>query len=104
MERFTTDVNSKRWGYKNLKKWVKSAIQTFIDLAPQANEHSLPLVLYIEEIYSGQHDPYTDYVIQRLEEERLEIIRGTIVEWLEYIIYINEKRNQNFCINLLIII
>ncbi|PNR95787.1 acyl-CoA dehydratase activase-related protein [Petrotoga sp. 9PWA.NaAc.5.4] len=84
---------------KHLKQWVRNAIETFSNLAPNAKEHSLPLVLYIGEIYSRQHDPYTDYVIQKIEEERLEIIRGTIVEWLEYVIYINERRNPNFLFN-----
>ncbi|MGY4686939.1 acyl-CoA dehydratase activase-related protein [Petrotoga sp. DB-2] len=80
---------------KHLKRWVKDAIDTFTKLSPSAKKHSLPLVLYIGEIYSRQHDPYTDYVMQRIEEERLEIIRGTIAEWLEYVIYINERRNPN---------
>jgi|GEM_PF-3038321 len=80
---------------KDLKRWVKDAIGTFTKLSPNGKEYSLPLALYIGEIYSRQHDPYTDYVMQRIEEERLEIIRGTLAEWLEYVIYINERRNSN---------
>src|SRR5690606_20163975 len=43
-----------------------------------------------------QHDPYADYVIQKIEEERLEIIRGSISEWLEYVMYITNRRNPSF--------
>ena len=82
--------------YRLLKKWVKETNEIFSKLAPSANEHSLPLVLYIGEIYTRQHDPYANYVIQRIEEERLEVIRGSIAEWLEYVIYITNRRTPNF--------
>lgn len=82
--------------YKFLKKWVRETTKIFSELAPSANEHSLPLVLYIGEIYTRQHDPYADYVIQKIEEERLEIIRGSISEWLEYVMYITNRRNPSF--------
>ncbi|HOB16825.1 MAG TPA: acyl-CoA dehydratase activase-related protein [Defluviitoga sp.] len=81
---------------KLLKKWVKETTEIFSELAPTAEDHSLPLVLYIGEIYTRQHDPYADYVIQKIEEERLEIIRGSIAEWLEYVMYITNRRNPNF--------
>lgn len=82
--------------YRLLKKWVKETTEIFSKLAPSADEHSLPLVLYIGEIYTRQHDPYANFVIQRIEEERLEVIRGSIAEWLEYVIYITNRRTPNF--------
>jgi predicted nucleotide-binding protein (sugar kinase/HSP70/actin superfamily) len=44
-----------------------------------------PMVLYSGEIYMRMHDPYTSNVIDRLEENRLEVVRCPMIEWLEYI-------------------
>ncbi|HOJ82341.1 MAG TPA: 2-hydroxyacyl-CoA dehydratase [Acetomicrobium flavidum] len=74
--------------YSVLRDWTKETIRLFMKEAPEAESRSLPLVLYIGEIYTRQHDPYTEYVIKRLEEEGLEVVRGSITEWLEYINYL----------------
>lgn len=44
-----------------------------------------PLVLYSGEIYMRMHDPYTGNVIEKLEENRLEVVRCPTIEWIEYI-------------------
>ena len=54
-----------------------------------ARHERFPLVLYVGEIYMRQHDPYTDHVIHRLEDNGLEIVRDPITDWLFYINKIN---------------
>jgi predicted nucleotide-binding protein (sugar kinase/HSP70/actin superfamily) len=75
----------------DLVEWARETVRRF--QAVRLRDHQrFPLVLYIGEIYMRQHDPYTDYVIERLEEQGLEIIRDPITEWLEYI---NRKRQRD---------
>ena len=68
---------------KLLRQWSERAIDIFAGMVPQKGKR-FPLVLYIGEIYTRQHDPYMEYVIRRLEEEKLEVIRGPVAEWIEY--------------------
>lgn len=82
--------------YSVLKKWTKETMDLFLKEVPKAKNHSLPLVLYVGEIYTRQHDPYTEYVIKRLEEEGLEVVRGSITEWLEYINYLTIREDPKF--------
>lgn len=82
--------------YTMLKRWTKETMSLFMKEAPKAKHHSLPLILYVGEIYTRQHDPYTEYVIKRLEEEGLEVVRGSITEWLEYINYLTIRDNPKF--------
>jgi activator of 2-hydroxyglutaryl-CoA dehydratase/predicted nucleotide-binding protein (sugar kinase/HSP70/actin superfamily) len=50
-----------------------------------------PLVLYIGEIYMRQHDPFTDFVIHRLEDAGLEVVRDPITDWLLYVNRMNVR-------------
>ena len=55
-------------------------------------QERFPLILYIGEIYMRQHDPYTDFVVQRLEENGLEVVRDPITDWL---LYVNKMNLRN---------
>lgn len=60
----------------------------------QQNHHRFPLVLYIGEIYMRQHDPYTNYVVEQLEEKGLEMIRDPITDWLDYVNKVNQRNSK----------
>lgn len=53
-----------------------------------------PLVLYSGEIYMRMHDPYTGHVIEKLEENRLEVVRCSMIEWFDYINCTNLLQNR----------
>jgi len=53
-----------------------------------------PLVLYIGEIYVRQHDPCTDFVVRRLEEKGLEIVRDPVTDWLDYVNKMNIRNSR----------
>ncbi len=58
------------------------------------NPARFPLVLYIGEIYMRQHDPYTNYVIQQLEQQQLEMIRDPVTDWLDYVNKVNVRNSK----------
>ncbi|HPP38489.1 MAG TPA: CoA activase, partial [Thermosynergistes sp.] len=78
-----------------LKEWSRKASRRFAALTTDAHER-FPLVLYVGEIYTRQHDPYANNVIRRLEEEGLEVIRGSISEWIEYVNYTTHRENPHW--------
>jgi len=78
-----------------LKEWSRKASRRFAALTTDAHER-FPLVLYVGEIYTRQHDPYANNVIRRLEEEGLEVIRGSISEWIEYVNYTTYRENPHW--------
>ena len=53
-----------------------------------------PLVLYIGEIYMRQHDPYTNFVVHKLEQQGLEIVRDPVIDWLDYVNKMNIRNNK----------
>ena len=67
-----------------LQEWGKETV-TMFESVKLREEQRFPLVLYIGEIYMRQHDPYTDFVIRRLEERGLEIVRDPVTDWLDYV-------------------
>ena len=71
-------------------EWGKETVSLFEETNLQ-NHERFPLVLYIGEIYMRHHDPYTDYVIERLEEKELEMIRDPITDWLVYVNQMNQR-------------
>jgi len=38
-----------------------------------------------------QHDPYTDFVIRRLEKQGLEVVRDPVTDWLDYVNKMNVR-------------
>ncbi len=73
---------------ERLIQWGRETVSAFQAAKRRCHER-FPLVLYIGEIYMRQHDPYTDYVIRRLEDSGLEIVRDPITDWLLYVNRIN---------------
>ncbi len=67
-----------------LQAWGKETVKMFKSVKLRDNKR-FPLVLYIGEIYMRQHDPYTNFVIRRLEERGLEIVRDPVTDWLDYV-------------------
>lgn len=41
-----------------------------------------------------QHDPYTRFVIHTLEQEELEVVRGPISEWMDYVAHLAGERKS----------
>lgn len=78
---------------KEIIEWGKETVEAFKKTNLQNNER-FPLVLYIGEIYMRHHDPYTNYVIEKLEEQGLEMIRSPIMEWINYINEINQRKSK----------
>ena len=68
----------------DLIEWGKETVSLFKEINLQ-NHKRFPLVLYIGEIYVRQHDPCTDFVVRRLEEKGLEIVRDPVIDWLDYV-------------------
>ncbi len=71
-----------------LIQWGRETVSAFKAAKLRCHER-FPLVLYVGEIYMRQHDPYTDYVIRRLEDSGLEIVRDPITDWLLYVNRVN---------------
>jgi len=69
---------------RDLVQWGHDTVTQFKALACTHGQRH-PLVLYIGEIYMRQHDPYTGYVIEHLENTGLELVRDPVSEWLHYI-------------------
>ncbi|HML74825.1 MAG TPA: hypothetical protein PKB02_10055 [Anaerohalosphaeraceae bacterium] len=67
---------------KELAAWGQETVRQFGRF--QTSER-FPLVLYSGEIYMRMHDPYTNNVIEKLEENRLEAVRCSMIEWFDYI-------------------
>ncbi len=71
-----------------LLQWGRETVAMFKALKRFTTER-FPLVLYIGEIYMRSHDPYTGFVIKQLEENRLEVVRDPITDWLLYVNRVN---------------
>ena len=69
---------------RDLVQWGHDTVSRFKAL-PCADTARHPLVLYIGEIYMRQHDPYTGFAIEHLEDAGLELVRDPVSEWLHYI-------------------
>jgi activator of 2-hydroxyglutaryl-CoA dehydratase/predicted nucleotide-binding protein (sugar kinase/HSP70/actin superfamily) len=67
-----------------LLPWARDTVAQFKAAGVRYQER-FPLVLYIGEIYMRQHDPYTGQVIRLLEDNRLEVVRDPITDWLFYV-------------------
>jgi hypothetical protein len=76
---------------EDLRQWGRETVAAF-QSAPLRYHERFPLVLYIGEIYMRQHDPYTDFVIRRLEEAKLEVVRDPVTDWL---LYVNKMNRRN---------
>ena len=76
-----------------LVEWGRQTVSLF-KASTLRNHERFPLVLYIGEIYMRQHDPYTDFVIRRLEERGLEIVRDPITDWLDYVNQMNQRNSR----------
>jgi len=74
-------------------RWGKETVALFKETNLH-NHERFPLVLYVGEIYMRHHDPYTDYVIEKLEEKNLEIIRDPITDWLVYVNQMNQRNSK----------
>lgn len=81
-------VIEKGAGTSEMVRWAEETVREFKKTDLQENER-FPLVLYAGEIYMRQHDPFTNYVLERLEEQGLEMIRGSVTEWIDYVNGIN---------------
>jgi activator of 2-hydroxyglutaryl-CoA dehydratase/predicted nucleotide-binding protein (sugar kinase/HSP70/actin superfamily) len=75
----------------DLRRWGRETVGAFRAANLDGRER-FPLVLYIGEIYMRQHDPYTDFAIQRLEDAKLEVVRDPITDWL---LYVNRMNRRN---------
>ena len=75
----------------DLVRWGEETVSRFARLKLCCDDR-FPLVLYIGEIYMRQHDPYTDFVINKLEDKQLEIIKDPITDWL---LYVNQMNSRN---------
>jgi len=68
----------------DLIEWGKETVSLFKAINLR-NRKRFPLVLYIGEIYVRQHDPCTNFVVRRLEEKGLEVVRDPVTDWLDYV-------------------
>jgi activator of 2-hydroxyglutaryl-CoA dehydratase/predicted nucleotide-binding protein (sugar kinase/HSP70/actin superfamily) len=73
--------------------WGAETVTKFRELKLRDNKR-FPLVLYIGEIYMRQHDPYTDFVVHKLEQQGLEIVRDPVTDWLDYVNKMNIRNNK----------
>jgi len=74
-------------------KWGKQTVDLFEKTNLQ-NKKRFPLVLYTGEIYMRHHDPYTNNVINKLEEKNLEMVRDPVTDWLFYVNKINQRNSR----------
>jgi len=70
--------------------WGEETVSLF-KACPLRDHERFPLVLYIGEIYMRMHDPYTNFVIRRLEEQGLEVVRDPVTDWLDYVNKMNVR-------------
>jgi len=80
-------------GTTDLMEWGKETVSKYTQVKLRHRER-FPLVLYIGEIYMRQHDPYTDFVIRKLEEKQLEMVRDPITDWLLYVNQMNRRNSR----------
>jgi activator of 2-hydroxyglutaryl-CoA dehydratase/predicted nucleotide-binding protein (sugar kinase/HSP70/actin superfamily) len=73
--------------------WAKDTVSAFKGVKLR-NQQRFPLVLYVGEIYMRQHDPYTNYVVEKLADCGLEIIRDPITDWLFYVNQVNRRNSK----------
>ena len=73
------------WGRDTVSRYKQANLRRY---------DRFPLVLYIGEIYMRQHDPYTGYVIHKLEEKQLEMVRDPITDWLLYVNQMNQRNSR----------
>ena len=73
-----------------LVAWGEETVSLF-NACKLRDHERFPLVLYIGEIYMRQHDPYTSFVIRRLEERGLEVVRDPVTDWLDYVNKMNVR-------------
>jgi activator of 2-hydroxyglutaryl-CoA dehydratase/predicted nucleotide-binding protein (sugar kinase/HSP70/actin superfamily) len=73
-----------------LVEWGQKTVSLFKACKLRGQER-FPLVLYIGEIYMRMHDPYTDFVIRKLEEAGLEVVRDPVTDWLDYVNKMNVR-------------
>ncbi len=76
-----------------LVAWGEETVNRFREIKLRRNER-FPLVLYIGEIYMRQHDPYTNFVVHKLEKQGLEIVRDPVIDWLDYVNKMNIRNNR----------
>ena len=69
---------------EELVAWGRQTVEAFkaVDVNGRGR---FPLVLYIGEIYMRQHDSYTDFVVQELQQQGLEVVRDTVSDWIDYV-------------------
>ncbi|MBW8038521.1 MAG: CoA activase [Planctomycetes bacterium] len=77
----------------DLIEWGKGTVSRFKQAKLRYHDR-FPIVLYIGEIYMRQHDPYTNFVIQELEEKQLEMVRDPITDWLLYVNQMNRRNSR----------
>ena len=77
----------------DLIEWGKETVTRFKQAKLRHHER-FPLVLYIGEIYMRQHDPYTNFVIRKLEEKQLEMVRDPVTDWLMYVNQMNRRNSK----------
>lgn len=77
----------------DLVEWGKETVSRFAQVKLRCDDR-FPLVLYIGEIYMRQHDPYTDFVINKLEDKQLEMVRDPITDWLLYVNQMNRRNSR----------
>ena len=77
----------------DLIEWGKETVSLFKEINLR-NHERFPLVLYIGEIYVRQHDPCTNFVVNRLEEKGLEIVRDPVTDWLDYVNKMNIRNSR----------
>jgi predicted nucleotide-binding protein (sugar kinase/HSP70/actin superfamily) len=80
-------------GTADLIEWGKETVSKYSQTKLRYHDR-FPLVLYIGEIYMRQHDPYTDFVIQKLEDKQLEMVRDPITDWLLYVNQMNRRNSR----------
>jgi activator of 2-hydroxyglutaryl-CoA dehydratase/predicted nucleotide-binding protein (sugar kinase/HSP70/actin superfamily) len=73
--------------------WGRQTVSEFRKIRLRDVER-FPLVLYIGEIYMRQHDPYTNFVVHKLERQGLEIVRDPVTDWLDYVNKMNIRNNR----------
>jgi len=76
-----------------LVRWAEQTVSLFKETGLQ-NHERFPLVLYIGEIYMRQHDPYTENVIEKLEDKQLEMVRDPVTDWLHYVNQMNRRNSK----------
>ncbi|MHC4425051.1 MAG: acyl-CoA dehydratase activase-related protein [Planctomycetota bacterium] len=76
-----------------LIEWGEKTVSLFKACKLRSRDR-FPLVLYIGEIYVRQHDPCTDFVIRKLEESGLEVVRDPVTDWLDYVNKMNQRNSR----------